>query len=50
MLFSSVASNDIDLSNGKHFKKLSKVVKSLQGKFPDCGFDLYTHVDARIRG
>lgn len=50
MLFSSIASNAIDLSDGKHFKRLRKVVESLQGKFADCRFDLYTRLDARIRG
>ncbi len=49
MLFSSIKSNEIDLRNGKHFKKLSKVVESLQDKFADCQFDLYTRLDARIR-
>ncbi len=51
VLFSSIKSNDIDLSNGKHFKgRLSRVVESLQDKFADCRFDLYTRLDARIRG
>ena len=50
MLFSSIASNAIELSNGKHFKRLRKVVESLQGKFADCEFDLYTRLDARIHG
>ena len=49
MLFSSIASEAIDLSDGKHFKKLRKVVESLQDKFADCQFDLYTRLDARIR-
>ena len=49
MLFSSIQSQGIDLSNGKHFKALSKVVALLQGKFADCQFDLYTRLDARIR-
>ena len=50
MLFSSIKMQDINLDDGRHFKRLSKVVKSLQDKFADCEFDLYTRLDARIRG
>ena len=50
MLFSSIKIHDIDLSDGRHFRRLSKIVKSLQGQFADCEFDLYTRVDVRIRG
>ena len=50
MLFSSIKMQDVDLSDGRHFKRLSKIVRSLQDKFADCEFDLYTRVDARIRG
>ncbi len=50
MLFSSIQMEDIDLSDGRHFRRLSKIVKSLQGQFADCEFDLYTRVDVRIRG
>ena len=50
MLFSSIAARDVDLSDGKYFKRLDKIVKSLKEKFPDCEFDLYTRLDVRIRG
>ena len=50
MLFSSIKIEDIDLNDGRHFRRLSKIVKSLQGQFADCEFDLYTRVDVRIRG
>ena len=50
MLFSSIRTQDINLDDGRHFKRLSKVMKSLQDKFADCEFDLYTRLDARIRG
>ncbi len=50
MLFSSIREQDIDLDDGRHFKRLGKIVKSLQDKFADCEFDLYTRLDARIRG
>ncbi len=50
LLFSSIKVQDIDLSDGRHFRRLSKIVKSLQGQFADCEFDLYTRVDVRIRG
>ena len=50
MLFSSIKTQGIDLSDGKHFRRLSKIVKSLQDQFADCEFDLYTRVDVRIRG
>ena len=50
MLFSSIKMHDIDLSDGRYFRRLRKIVKSLQGQFADCEFDLYTRVDARIRG
>ena len=50
MLFSSIKTMDIDLCDGRHFKRLSGVVKSLQDKFADCEFDLYTRTDTRIRG
>ena len=50
MLFSSIWSQDIDLAAGRHFKRLSKIVTELQGKFIDCEFDLYTRLDPRIRG
>ena len=50
MLFSSIKARDIDLKDGRDFKRLGKIVKSLQDKFADCEFDLYTRLDARIRG
>ncbi len=50
LLFSSIKVQDIDLNDGRHFRRLSKIVKSLQGQFADCEFDLYTRVDVRIRG
>ena len=50
MLFSSIRAQDIDLALGRRFKRLDKIVTELQGKFPDCEFDLYTRLDARIRG
>ena len=49
MLFSSIKSQGIDLSKGRHFKALRKVVESLRDKFTDCQFDLYTRLDQRIR-
>ena len=50
MLFSSIKMQEIDLSDGRHFRRLSKIVKSLQDQFADCEFDLYTRVDVRLRG
>ena len=50
MLFSSISMATIDLADGKHFKRLSTIVKSLQEKFADCEFDLFTRLDARVRG
>ena len=50
MLSSSIWAQDINLAVGRHFKRLSRIVTELQGKFPDCEFDLYTRLDARIRG
>lgn len=50
MLFSSIESEPIDLSNGRHFNRLRKVVESLQVRFADCQFELYTRLDAGIRG
>lgn len=49
MLFSSIRMQDIDLADGRQFKRLSAIVKSLQEKFPDCEFDLVTRIDARVR-
>ena len=50
LLFSSIRGQRIDLADGRHFKRLSKIVTELQGKFPNCEFDLYTRLDPRIRG
>ena len=50
LLFSSIKMQDVDLSDGRYFKRLSKIVRSLQDQFADCEFDLYTRVDARVRG
>ena len=50
MLFSSISTHGIRLEDGKYFRPLSKIVKSLQDRFAECEFDLYTRVDARIRG
>ena len=50
LLFSSIKMQDVDLSDGRYFKWLSKIVRSLQDQFADCEFDLSTRVDARVRG
>ena len=50
LLFSSIREEDIDLADGRQFKRLSKIAKDLQGKFADCEFDLYTRLDPRVRG
>ena len=50
LLFSSIRAREIDLADGKHFKRLSKIVNKLQNQFADCEFDLYTRLDPRIRG
>ena len=50
MLFSSIRDAEVDLTDGRYFKRLGKIVKSLQGQFADCEFDLYTRGDPRVRG
>ena len=50
MLFSSIKEDGIQLENGRHFPALRRVVERLREKFEDCGFDLYTRTDERIRG
>lgn len=49
LFFSSIREQKIDLEAGRYFRRLNKIVKNLQGRFPDCEFDLYTRRDARIR-
>ena len=49
MLFSSIRMQDIDLADGRQFQRLNTIVKSLQEKFADCEFDLFTRLDARVR-
>ena len=49
LFFSSIREQEINLEAGRYFRRLNKIVKNLQDKFPDCEFDLYTRRDARIR-
>lgn len=48
MLFSSIGAKHLE--HGRHFPALRDIVKVLQSRFHDCGFDLYTRLDERIRG
>ena len=50
MLFSSIREAGIQLENGRCFPALRRVVEGLQNRFEDCGFDLFTRLDKRIRG
>ncbi len=50
MLFSSIKEEGIQLEDGRHFPALRRVVKGLRERFDDCGFDLFTRTDERIRG
>lgn len=50
MLFSSIKEEGIQLEDGRHFSALRRVVKELRERFDDCGFDLFTRTDERIRG
>ena len=49
LFFSSIREQKIDLEVGRHFRRLNRIVRNLQGRFRDCEFDLYTRRDARIR-
>ena len=50
MLFSSIKEDGVQLGNGRHFPILRRIVEELQGRFEDCGFDLFTRLDKRVRG
>ena len=50
MLFSSISPKDLQLENGRHFPALRRIVESLQTRFDDCEFDLFTRTDERLRG
>ena len=41
MLFSSIAQEGIDLTDGKSANKLAKLCADLKGRFPECEFDLH---------
>lgn len=47
MLFSSISSLPVDLTNGKHFQRLGDLVADLKKRFKDCSFEMYTRLDLR---
>ena len=49
MLFNSIEEDRISLAESKDVPKLRRIIGRLQERFPDCGFDLYTQRDGKLR-
>ncbi len=45
LLFSTLSTASIDLTDGKQFRRLRRVADDLSERFPDCGFQMHTRLD-----
>ena len=45
LLFSTLSTESIDLTDGKQFRRLRRVADDLENRFPDCGFQMLTRLD-----
>lgn len=45
LLFSTIWTESIDLTDGRQFRRLRGVADDLKGRFRDCGFRMRTRLD-----